>query len=83
VQACHAIHEADKKFTSPEIHPNVIVLEAKNEDHLHRIAQGLIEQGIDFAQFIEPDIGHQVTAIATQPVHGATRRYFRKFRLLK
>jgi hypothetical protein len=45
--------------------------------------QRLDRIGIRTRVFHEPDIGNQATALATEPVYGDDRKYFKKYRLLK
>lgn len=55
----------------------------KNEAKLHKIRQYLVQNNIQHAHFYEPDIGNELTALATEPITGERRRLFRKFQLLK
>ena len=64
-------------------HPSVIILGVKNEVKLHQIRQFLIENDVQHAHFYEPDIGDELTAVATQPIFGERRRLFRKFQLVR
>lgn len=82
VQACHAIIEATKQFPPPEQHPNVIVLGIKDEKRLASIRDELNRHGIGHIPFHEPDMDNSLTSIATEPVDGLRRNYFRKYRLL-
>ena len=43
----------------------MISLAAKDEDHLKKLSQKLIILGVNYTEFKEPDIGNQVTAIAS------------------
>jgi hypothetical protein len=83
VQACHAIQEAYRVFTLPDVTPNVIVLSADGEDHIKSIQVQLTSQDIDCSVFKEPDIGNQVTALVTEVVYSERRKLFRKYKLLK
>ena len=84
VQSCHACIEAAKAFSVDrlETHPSVIILSAKNEQRLHRVRKYLVDQGVRHVHFYEPDIGHELTAIATEPIRGAKREAFKKYQLL-
>jgi len=64
-------------------HPYVIVCGAKSELALTKIASSLKIENIRFREFREPDIGNQLTAIATEPIYGEYRKFFKKFQLLK
>jgi hypothetical protein len=83
VQSCHAVIEASKHFGFTQEHPSVIVCEAKNEETLLKFAKKLQEANIGFKAFQEPDIGNQFTALATEPVFGDKRLFFKNFQLLK
>jgi hypothetical protein len=45
---------------------------------VHRLQQ----RDVLFRPFFEPDRGNELTALATEPVFGDTRRLFRNLRLL-
>lgn len=85
VQACHAVIEATKAYSeiSTLEHPHVIIVSIENEAKLRATVLKLAEAGISCREFIEPDIGNQMTAIASRPVFGDERRHFRRFRLLE
>lgn len=85
VQSSHACIEATKAFdiASLEDHPSVIIIGIKNEQKLHQVRKYLMESGIRHVHFYETDMDDQLTALATEPVHGERRKLFRKFQLLK
>jgi len=64
-------------------HPNVIVLVVKSEHKLLEVAEKLQTLGIIFKEFREPDIGNQMTALATIPLFGENRKFFAKFQLFR
>lgn len=81
VQSAHAAIEASRAFIKHgEEHPSVIILVVKSEHKLKVIADKL---DVKYRAFFEPDIGNQLTAIATAPISGEQRQFFRKFQLLK
>lgn len=83
VQGTHAAIEATKKYKiATKEHPSVIYLVVKNEYQLKKTAKYLLECGINTTVFTEPDIGYEVTAIATEPLSGEKRNFLRKYRLL-
>ena len=83
VQACHACLEAGKSFHSNWIEPPHLVLcGVKTEESLYRCLDQLEEVGIRCQSFREPDRNDELTAIATEPVSGEQRRFFKKYRLL-
>jgi hypothetical protein len=80
VQSAHAAIEASRAFIKPgQEHPSVIIVTVKSEHKLKTIAEKL---QVKFRAFFEPDIGNQMTAIATEPIHGDDRQFFRKFQLM-
>ena len=84
VQACHAVAESARHFLSKEDeHPHFVICGVKNENLLKNAYSKIIEQNIKAKSFIEPDIGDQMTAFATEPVCNEQRRIFRKYKLLK
>jgi len=48
---------------------------------LTKVASSLKLKNIRFKEFREPDIGNQLTAIATEPVYGEQREFFKKYQL--
>lgn len=84
VQSSHACIEASRAFLAgADQHPSVIIFGIKSEPKLKDIAARLIEAGVRHRVFVEPDIGDQWTAIATEPVVGERRSLFSKYTLLK
>lgn len=71
-QTNHAAMEFAAKYPAEfldwhEKSNSIIALNCKNERELQVFAQKLREKGIKFAEFKEPDIGHELTAIAICP----------------
>ena len=85
VQSCHAAMEAAKHFLPDynKEHPHLVVCTVKTEDHLKKAIENLKNTDIKFKVFIEPDIGDELTAIATEPLFGNKRKFFKKYQLLK
>lgn len=82
VQAVHAAYDAGRFFDKPHsCVPSVVVCAAKSEDEVKLQAGRLEAQGVRTAVFREPDIGNQVTALATEPLAGNRRRLFAKWRM--
>jgi hypothetical protein len=50
---------------------------------LHQASQRIKKTGIRYCSFYEADIDNQLTAIATEPVFGKNRNYFKKYNCLK
>jgi hypothetical protein len=83
VQSCHAAVEAARHLFPAELpHPHLIVCAVADEPALWRQLQRLQQQGVRLRAFFEPDRGNELTALATEPVFGTTRRLFRNLRLL-
>lgn len=85
VQSCHACIEASKAFNLEELdeHPSVIILDIKTEAKLNNVKNYLDSVGIKFVSFHEPDRDNELTSIATEPIFGDKRRYFKKYQLIK
>jgi hypothetical protein len=83
VQSGHAVLEMSRVYPgSFHEHPSLVYLAVKNEDELKRVIQKLVLHGkIQFQTFQEPDIGNQYTALATVPITGSDRAYFKSFKL--
>lgn len=82
VQACHATVSAARLYLDTPV-CNLIVCGVKNEQALHKARDHLASLGIKFESFVEPDIGNQLTALATEPVSGDVRKSLRKYQLIK
>lgn len=64
VQAGHAV--AEYLLNSPEWrNQTLIYLGVKGLRQLENLKMKLLERGVKFVEFKEPDIGHQTTAIAS------------------
>ena len=84
VQASHAAIESTRKYLSDgDEHPSVIILIVKNERKLIEVQARLkYDHDIEHIVFEEPDIGNQMTALATTPLCGDDRDIFKRFQLL-
>lgn len=83
MQAAHAAIESARHFISPDLeHPSVVILGVKDEKCLQKALDRLQKTEIRYRAFREPDIGNQLTAIASEPVSGEARRHFRQYQLL-
>lgn len=87
VQTAHVALELGsllKKENIPVDNLYFAVCEAENEDDLYSIKESLDgDTNVRYTCFYEPDIGNQLTSIATFPVLSHKRDYFRKYKLLK
>jgi hypothetical protein len=83
VQACHAVAESVSSFPSSEnARPHLVVCGVPNELALRQTLERILGHGVRCRSFLEPDLEHQMTAWATEPISGTARRLFRRFRLL-
>ena len=83
VQGTHAAMEQVMKHC-PNVHPSVIYVVVKNEQKLKKVANDLIDRGIQYSIFSEPNgpFKHQLTAICTELLCGEGRDFMQKFQLL-
>jgi len=84
VQSCHAAFEAARSFLpAGQEHPHIIVCQVRDELTLRQSLDKLQTHGVRCRAFLEPDLGNELTALATEPVFDGTRRLFRRFPLLR
>ena len=83
VQSCHAAIDVAREFLNPQQeHPHLVVTVVKNETKLKKLSEDLTRKKISHKVFREPDIGNQITAIATEPLSGQDRNVFKRYQLL-
>ena len=86
VQSCHACIEASRHFIPPGDNThNLVVIGIKGESRLQEARLKLDQLGVRHRPFYEPDLGDQLTAIATEPLpeDAPVRRALRRYQLLK
>jgi len=85
VQLGHALIQLGIEHPLPAgiEHPSIILCEVKNETQLRNWIIRLNNAQIKHSHFCEPDLQHQLTAIACTPVYGDQRHFFRTLQLLK
>lgn len=83
IQAAHATQEITKATEHSDKTSHFILFEAKDENDLKDIKLKLDDKGIKAHMFHEPDYDTGYTAIATEPIYGDTRKFFRKFKMYK
>ena len=84
VQSCHAAIEATRNhITQNDEHPSIIICCVKSEQKLLMCAEELQNKGIECQLFREPDMGNQVTALASRPLKGDEREAFARFQLMQ
>ena len=82
--ASHAIYAAAQALHNPDIEqPHFAMCAAKDEDALRSLCERLEQSGIRFKAWHEPDLNHQLSAIATEPISGEGRKHFSNYPLLK
>jgi len=85
VQGIHAVYESLRNSPGGELrdspHPHLILCHSNNESTLEEAMNSLQRSGESVYPFIEPDMGSELTAIASSIV--TNRRPYRKFKLLK
>lgn len=82
IQAAHATQEITKEIPHPEKTCHFILFEANDEKHLDKIKRKLDMKGIKSHMFYEPDVD-QRTSIATEPIFGDDRKFFKKFKMFR
>ena len=82
VQSCHAAIEASCFIEEHLDHPHLVVCGVKGEINLHKVAKKLEDNSIRYRGFIEPDRNNELTSIATEPVFGKQRQFFKRYRCL-
>tara|TARA_Y100000034_G_scaffold100014_1_gene123138 strand:- start:8664 stop:8945 length:282 start_codon:yes stop_codon:yes gene_type:complete len=83
VQSCHAAIEAAHGLIPQNSTPSLVLCGVRDESELFDCADYLDGKGIRFKTFVEPDIGDQHTALATEPLCAKGRSFLKKFKLLK
>ena len=82
VQAVHAAYEAGKHLAgnSPDI-DSTVICRIRDEQELLKAEAFLRYRGIRTVLFNEPDIGHEATALATEPLAGQQRKVLSRYKL--
>ena len=85
IQASHACLEAGFVFKPiPGKTCHLVIMEVKKQEDLKRIFYELRDdQYINSCMFFEPDFDLGFTVLATEPLIGEKRKFFKKFKLLK
>lgn len=83
VQASHACIEASRTYLELDSeHPHLVVFGVKNLNKLKKCIEHLKQVVIEYKEFLEPDIGNELTAVATVPLSGEIRQHLAKYCLL-
>lgn len=82
VQSCHACIEASRLHSEGLDHPHLVVIGVRNESRLSSILCKLQSQDVNCSPFYEPDIGNELTAIATEPIFEDRRHLFKRYNCL-
>ena len=62
------------------VHPHLVFCKTNN---LEKELSRLRENNISHKPFYEPDLDNRLTAIATEPISGDSRKHFRKLQLVR
>lgn len=84
VQIGHACYEAGKRFDDLGHISSLVLLAARNEEHLKQISETLDMRNIDHYAFYEPDYGMGHSAICTRPITDKRERaIFKRWELFR
>jgi hypothetical protein len=84
IQAAHACIEVARYLLAPsDEHPHLVLFGIPSEKRLLHILRRLQSLGIECKPFRDSDFGDELTALATEPVRCARRRFFRKYQCLQ
>ena len=61
----------------------MVLLHVENEKELVRAMRYLDDRSIRFRTFIDPDLDHEITSLASEPLFGLERKTFKEYKLLK
>ena len=80
----HAAYEAGIKFGIEKSGiDSVVICQVKSEQELELVSAKLGSREIPFVEFYEPDIGNQLTSIATGALQNGQRKHLSKYKLWK
>ena len=84
VQSCHASIEAARAIIDEkDEHPSLVLCVENSKEDLERSLLWLNAMNIRSICFHEPDLGGELTAIATEPLTFDVRKRLKNFKLLK
>lgn len=85
VQGIHAAIEAARSGLIPRDveHPHLVLAGVESEAALYLLSRKLEAAGVAHSVFREPDIGNEMTALATEPLDRRDAGFLRKLRLLE
>ena len=85
MQSSHAAIEAANAFYDPKVvdHPHLVLSEVRSEYYLSKLIDKLTRENVRLVIWREPDINHEITAIATEPIFNEKRKLFKKLQLIK
>ena len=81
VQACHSALEAGSEFKEPGKIPNLILLDAKDQNFLLQTSKFLEEHNIKHHMFWEPDNDMGYTSITTEPLCSERKKKLSIFKM--
>ena len=82
VQAAHVVLEATRTFNLQDERYNIVTVAAKSETKLKSIIEEATSHGIQSVAFKEPDMQHQITAVACEPLCNEKKKVFARYKLL-
>lgn len=84
VQATHAALQSAWHFSTPDIHPNLVILAVPDLAALRAAGAKLTGGGVRWVAWTEADMNDELTAIATETCYDKQqRKVLREFQLLK
>lgn len=85
MQGIHAALEVSRRgLLDPDTpHPHIVFCNVKDERALVICGDRLRSRGIAIAEFTEPDRDNELTAIATEPLYGESRKHLSKLQLVR
>lgn len=81
VQACHSAMEAGSEFKAAGDIPHLILLDAKDAEHLEEISRFLKVHGIRHHKFFEPDNDMGYSSITTEPLDVEQKKRLSNFKM--
>ena len=82
VQSAHVVLEATRTFHLVDNRYNIVVVVAKSEAKLKAIVAEAAGHGIRTVSFAEPDMGNEITAVASEPLDDDQKKVFIRYKLL-
>ena len=81
VQAAHAAYEAGSKYGTHERNGSLVMCAVSDEEALQQAISRLEYGDIPHVVWREPDLGNEITSVATAPLPPVQRKAMRRFRM--